>query len=147
MYSQEVKEIITVGAAILTIGSMCYASYLKGRLKSVRPLIDTMQNVQSIIVVICLMPSFPLYGKKKRTQRTFATYSTSQGYRDKFRIAVAHRKRDNRSGASFDLQRTFQFHVHFGRVSVYITWNPLVIFENVHEFWGRNVKKQSKGGF
>jgi len=144
MYSNEVKEIIVVGAAMLTIGSMCYASYIQGRLKSLQPVVETLHNVQRIIIVVCMLPSFPIYGGTQRDQRTFATYSTSPGYRDKFRIAVAHRKRDRRIGSSFDIHRTFQFHVHIGKISVYITWNPLVILQNPHEFWGRNVRKQSK---
>jgi len=147
MYSNEVKEIIVVGAALLTIGSMCYGSYLKGRLKgSVQPVVETLHNVQRLIIVVCLIPSFQIYGNKKRNQRTFVTYSMSPGYRDKFRIGVAHRKRDSRSGFSFDLNRTFQFHVHLGKISVYITWNPLIIFQNHHEFWGRNVR-YAQGGF
>jgi hypothetical protein len=131
-------EVIAVSSALLAVGSIMYTSYLQGRVQAIESLITATNRASQLIIIINLLPKYhKVMGKG--SQRTFKTISLRGR---SVRIGIAERKIVKRNGVSFDLYRTFQYHLHFGKYSVYISFSPLFIFDNVDSFRGRDVSKQ-----
>lgn len=136
MNTFNISEATIIGASLTIAASMLYGAYKAGECKGLREVIKAQNRVVHFMVLIVLLPEGIMKKGGKIGKRVFKTY---YGFAKGMRIGVAQRKKVSKNGISFDLYRCFQIHVHIGRFSVYLSFDPLLLCGNVDPWYGRNV--------
>lgn len=129
-----ITETQAIAAGLFAASGFIYGAFKAGQCKGLKEAIKYQNTYVQFIIVTSLCSVHGLQKVKPTKSRTFKTHGNK-----KFRIGVAERAKVSKNGVSFDLDRCFQFHYHIGRYSVYLSFSPLLVWENQDEWYGKNV--------
>jgi hypothetical protein len=130
---QNTEEIVAVATGMITVGTIAALAYQKGRRDEAT--LQAMELPQQAISLMLLMVLQPIIDEESKELRyTFRTY-----FGTPLRMAISKRVAKERYGLTVDKERTFQVHVHCGKVSAYVG-TTLFRDKATHLWGGSNVE-------
>ena len=124
-------EIVLLATALT---SAAYSMYVNGRIKEA---IEYKSLADKTLMVVVLIPAKNLIKLHKyQASRSFKTYSL---FNSRLRFAIARRTKKAIPFSFYHSPNTtFQFHLHFGKVSMYLSINSQVIDKD-RTWYGKDI--------